>query len=319
MQDLNLAESFILWAKGEALDMGEKYIRRHIDFATANISKDELPENVDWRDIVDFIDGVKVMADRTSSWSFSKTDEEIRQLRHERKKEADLKRMTRADTANRLFDRYLHEGLDKDTEERFCKEYNRRFNSYVTPKYENLPLYIDGMSRKKGTSPFKLYDQQLKGASRLCIKGNGVLAYDVGVGKTATGIVANANQIQTGRSSRPLIIVPNSVYPKWVNDIHQLFPKIKVNELYNFGNDSIDKFRSKEDGHVLDIEPNSISVCTYEALKRITFTDESCRTTLFEDFAKLVSADFDGTEKENAAAIQKINDAIGTSSAVDDP
>ncbi len=318
IQNLNLAESFILWAKGISLETDATYNRRSIDFGIANISKDELPENITWHDIVDFIDGVKVMADRTSSWSFNKTEDEIKNLRQERKKEADLKRMVRAETANKLFDRYLHEGLDDETKERFCKEYNRRFNSYVIPKYEKLPLYIDGMSRMKGNSEFKLYEQQLKGTSRLCIKGNGILAYDVGVGKTATGIVANANQIQCARSRRPLIIVPNSVYPKWVNDIRELFPKIKVNDLYNFNDEAIDRFRSKEDGHTLNIEPSSISVCTYEALKRITFTEESCKTTLFTDFAKLLSADFDGSAKENAETFQKIKDTIGISSAVED-
>ena len=92
-------------------------------------------------------------------------------------------------------------------------------------------------------------------------RGNGLLAYDVGVGKTATGIVANINQIQTGRSKRPLIIVPNAVYSKWVTDIKQLFPNLKVNELYNFSDDHIKKFRDAEDNHKLNIPASSISVC----------------------------------------------------------
>ena len=103
------------------------------------------------------------------------------------------------------------------------------------------------MNAYKGKVPFKLYDQQLKGVARLSAKGNGLLAYDVGVGKTATGIVANINQIQTGRSHRPLIMVPNSVYAKWVTDIRQLFPNIQVNELYNFSDESISADRDEAD------------------------------------------------------------------------
>lgn len=316
VEERNLAESFILWAQGETVDSQRS--RHSMDYSTARIAREDLPDNVSWWDIVDFIDGKKVVADKTSSWSYGKTEDEIKHLRKERKKQADEKRMARQETANKLFDRYMHEGLDDKTRERFLAEYNRRFNSYVIPKYENLPLYIDGMNAYKGKTAFKLYDQQLKGVARLSAKGNGLLAYDVGVGKTATGIVANINQIQTGRSKRPLILVPNAVYSKWVTDIKQLFPNLKVNELYNFSDDHIKKFRDSEDNHKLNIPASSISVCTYEALKHITFTDKSCCGELFEDFSKLLSADFDGSANENAAMGEKIMGTIGTASCVND-
>ena len=316
IEERNLAESFILWTQGESVDTQTS--RRYLDYSTARISREELPDNVNWYDIVDFIDKKKVAAQKTSSWSYGRTEEEIKDLRRERKKEADEKRMARSETANRLFDRFIHEGLDEATRKRFLTEYNRRFNSYVIPKYENLPLYIDGMNSYKGKVPFKLYDQQLKGVARLSAKGNGLLAYDVGVGKTATGIVANINQIQTGRSHRPLIMVPNSVYAKWVTDIRQLFPNIKVNELYNFSDESISAYRDETDSHKLNIPVDSISVCTYEALKHITFTDESCEKELLADFANLLSADFDRTANENAAMEEKIKGTIGAASAVKD-
>lgn len=316
VEERNLAESFILWAQGETVDSQRS--RHSMDYSTARIAREDLPDNVSWWDIVDFIDGKKVVADKTSSWSYGKTEDEIKHLRKERKKQADEKRMARQKTANKFFDRFMHEGLDDKTQERFLAEYNRRFNSYVIPKYENLPLYIDGMNAYKGKTAFKLYDQQLKGAARLSAKGNGLLAYDVGVGKTATGIVANINQIQTGRSKRPLIIVPNAVYSKWVTDIKQLFPNLKVNELYNFSDDHIKKFRDAEDNHKLNIPASSISVCTYEAFKHITFTDKSCCGELFEDFSKLLSADFDGSANEKAAMGEKIMGTIGTASCVND-
>ena len=316
VEERNLAESFILWAQGETVDSQRS--RHSMDYSTARIAREDLPDNVSWWDIVDFIDGKKVVADKTSSWSYGKTEDEIKHLRKERKKQADEKRMARQETANKFFDRFMHEGLDDKTQERFLAEYNRRFNSYVIPKYENLPLYIDGMNAYKGKTAFKLYDQQLKGTARLSAKGNGLLAYDVGVGKTATGIVANINQIQTGRSKRPLIIVPNAVYSKWVTDIKQLFPNLKVNELYNFSDDHIKKFLDAEDNHKLNIPASSISVCTYEAFKHITFTDKSCCGELFEDFSKLLSADFDGSANEKAAMGEKIMGTIGTASCVND-
>lgn len=314
--DLNLQESFILWAGNETL-ANQKW-RGSIDFATANISREELGE-VSFLDVVNYIDGKPVKADAVKGYgTWNMSEEEKAQEKAERKKEADFKRQIRRDTANRLFDRYIHEGLDDNTKARLCSEYNRHFNSYVAPDYSKLPLFVDGMSAYKGDSKFKLYEQQIKGISFLCNKGNGLLAYDVGVGKTAAGIVATVNQIQTGRCKRPLIVVPNQVYSKWYTDMKQLFPNIKVNDLYNFNEDSVSQFIDKENPHKLNIEENSISLCTYEALKNITFTDESCRNALYQDFANLLSADMDGSDKENAESSDKIKGIIGSASHVED-
>ena len=317
IEKLNLQESFILWAKGmtwsDATGSGY-YWRGGIDYATANISEEELPQNVTWYDIVEYIDRKSVKADRVSTWR--KSDEEINADKAQKRKEAEEKRMARSETADRLFDKYLHEGLSPELSAKVEAEYNRRFNSYIIPDYSKLPLFIDGMSREKDGKKFKLYDQQIKGVSFLCNKGNGLLAYDVGVGKTAAGIVATVNQIQTGRCKRPVIVVPNAVYAKWYKDIQDLFPNIKVNDLYNLNKESSSKYRNAENPHKLDIPENSISLVTYEALKNITFTDESCENELLDDYSKLLSEDFDGSDRENAGAKEKIKGVIGVASQV---
>lgn len=315
--NLNLQESFILWAQNARLS--DQKWRGDIDFATANISREELGEELSFYDIVNYIDGKPVKAEPVRGWrTYDMSEEEKAAEKAERRKEADLKRQARSDTANRLFDRYLHEGLSDADKKRLSAEYNRRFNSYVAPDYSKLPLFVDGMSAYKGDSKFKLYDQQIKGISFLCNKGNGLLAYDVGVGKTAAGIVATVNQIQTGRSKRPLIVVPNQVYSKWYTDIRQLFPNVKLNDLYNFNSDFVSKYQDKKNPHNLNIPENSISLCTYEALKNITFTDESCENDLYEDFASLLSADMDGSARENAESSDKIKGVIGSASHVKD-
>ena len=317
IEKLNLQESFILWAKGQTWEQATGsgyYWRNGIDFATANISEEDLPQNVTWYDIVEYIDRKSVKADRVSTWR--KSEEEIYADKAQKRKEAEEKRMARSEAADRLFDKYLHEGLSPELSTKVEAEYNRRFNSYVIPDYSKLPLFIDGMSREKDGKKFKLYDQQIKGVSFLCNKGNGLLAYDVGVGKTAAGIVATVNQIQTGRSKRPLIVVPNAVYAKWYKDIQDLFPNIKVNDLYNLNKESSSKYRNAEDPHKLDIPENSISLVTYEALKNITFADESCENELFEDYSKLLSEDFEGSSRENAQNADKIKGVIGEASQV---
>ena len=311
---LNLQESFILWAKNESYaDMKD---RKSIDFSTSKISREDLNEKVSWSDIISYIDSESVKAERTSS--YFRDSDEVKQLKSQRKKEADEKRQARSDIANKLFDKYIHEGLSEQIKKNLEYEYNQKFNSYVAPDYSKLPLFIDGMSSHKGSSSFKLYEQQIKGISFLCNKGNGLLAYDVGVGKTAAGIVVTVNQIQSGRSKRPLILVPNQVYSKWYTDIKELFPNVQINDLFNLNEKSVAAFRDSENKNKLNIPENSISLITYEALSRMTFTDDSIKNALFEDFKNLLSIDFDGSEKENASAVEKIKEVIGYSSNVKD-
>ena len=126
--NLNLQESFILWAQNAKL--ADRKWRGDIDFATANISREELGEELTFYDIVNYIDGKPVKAEAVRGWrTYDMSEEEKAAEKAERRKEADLKRQARSDTANRLFDRYLHEGLSESDKKRLSAEYNRRFNS----------------------------------------------------------------------------------------------------------------------------------------------------------------------------------------------
>lgn len=107
---------------------------------------------------------------------------------------------------------------------------------------------------------FTLTNNQLDGLARLTTKGSGLLAYDVGVGKTVTGITATVKLIQNGKAKRPLVVVPKAVYKNWIRSFHEHFPNQKIVELGNMG----DKFYKGE-----PIPEGAISVCTYQALPNI--------------------------------------------------
>lgn len=302
-EEFSLREDFFRWARNVGPEANDMSSRWTIDWATANVSREELPPDLEWRDIVEYFDKVPVRAaaTRNRGWR-SESEEEI--LKAERRREAELRRMHRKDAADALFDRYIHEGLDPAERERLADIWNRTFNGYVQPRWEKLPLTVDGMASSVRDKPFRLFPQQVKGVSRLTAKGNGLLAYDVGVGKTASGIVANMAQLRSGRCLRPLIIVPNQVYAKWREDVRLLFPGAKINDLYNFGETSISPYKTKGDPHSLDIPEGSVSLCTYEALQKISFTDESISGPLREDFARLLSADGDMDQRERAVRLE---------------
>lgn len=263
--EVEKTDGFILspitdWAREYTTKDGVSLIKGFFDWAgfggsgDSPITREEIPAELIWHDIRDFIEKVPLRVDRNEAG----TDDKKEKVRYrERKKQL------RRDTAIKLFNRYLNEGLGVEDQKDLIAAWNEKSNSFVNPDYTKIPIFVDGMSSHKGKKQFDLLEQQLKGISMLINKGTGLLAYDVGVGKTACGIVATVNQIQTGRSKKPLICVPKPVYKNWIKSIHQLFPNITVNELGN-----LSKEYWKEG---MKIEDGSISVCTYEGLENIGF------------------------------------------------
>ncbi len=215
--DWELKSKFYCWVAGDSDD----YV--NIDWLSSPISKTEFPDNISWQDVIGYVEGFPF-----NNRSLSGTEGEIL-------------RLLRMETAERLFDRFLHEGLDAGSAKHVEDEWNERFNSFE-PKFD---YYLKGFSGRFDGKDFVFHEQQEKGFAFLCTKGNGLLAYDVGVGKTATGIAAVVHQMQVGKCLRPLIVVPKAVYPKWLHDTKELFPDIPVNELENLNKEVIDSLMRK--------------------------------------------------------------------------
>ena len=316
--NIPLYEDFINWATNCAsLDNYDEEnepinSRKSINnYTSAKIKREDIPEEISWKNIVDYIDGVPVPTGIDK-------DRDTKEVQNKKELIAGAIKDARKDTCYKLFNRYLQEGLPKEDQNRFVDFWNRINNATVTPDYQKLPLFIEGMSTFKGDYPFTLYKQQIEGINRLLSKGNGLLAYDVGVGKTAAGIVATVGQLQSNRCKRPLIIVPNQVYKKWVNDFRQLFPDIPVNDLFNLSDKYIEHCYDPVT-HSLLIEEGSVTIISDSALQKLTFSDERCENELSEEFGKLLGLTEDLASEDDkvvAAAKQKIKLAVGQASRI---
>lgn len=255
--DYDLKELFYRWISARTED--EDY--RDIDWLCSPVSKTDFPDDILWSDIIDYAEGI---ACKRMSLSQTENDE---------------RKISRMDTAEALFDRFLHEGLTSAQRDWVEQIWNQTFNSFSTVDYDNFDYTLQGFSGTYDGKKFILHEQQKKGFAFLCSKGNGLLAYDVGVGKTATGIATVMYQLQHSKCTRPLIIVPKAVYSKWVHDIQQLFPSVTLNKLENLNKDVIDDLRmnsvfSEENNNLL-LPANSVSICTAEAIEKIYFTEKS--------------------------------------------
>lgn len=220
-------------------------------------------------------------------------------------------RKRRREVGNSLFRRFLSTELTADQIKTIEDRYNRSFNSYYRPDYKQVPLLSAvndtfNPKGKPGKHPLSVKPVQKEGAAFLATKGAGLLAYDVGVGKTLTGIVAINEVLKRGWAKKPLVIVPNGTYQNWINEISEVIPGVKINSLMNLG------AAFKGDLASLEVEDGSISIITYDGLVKLGFKDETYQelTGDLRDVMLGMNNTKRGEEKEAAEVDKQIGRAI---------
>ena len=176
-----------------------------------------------------------------------------------------LVRERRKAAANDLFYKFLREELPDDLRNRFVKEFNRNYNNIHVPDYSKFPLFSKIHLNFKG-NPLNLTEVQKAGIGRQTTKGVGLLAHEVGFGKTLSGILSMHEAMERGNAKRPLIAVPNeSILKQWVDTIFETIPNAKVNVLGNLGKEyDLSKFANKD---------GEITLVTYEGFNNIGFSE----------------------------------------------
>ncbi|AZB25310.1 restriction endonuclease subunit R [Chryseobacterium bernardetii] len=176
-----------------------------------------------------------------------------------------LVRERRKAAANDLFQKFIREELSDELRERFVKEFNRNFNSIYVPDYSKFPLFSKIYQNFKGKE-LRLTEVQKAGIGRLTTKGVGLLAHEVGFGKTLSGILSMHEAMERGNAKRPLIVVPNdSILKQWIETIFETVPKAKLNVLGNLGKDyDLSKFDNRD---------GEITIVTYEGFNNIGFSE----------------------------------------------
>lgn len=179
------------------------------------------------------------------------------------------------------FAKFLHDALDIDDQQKVDMLWNRLYNGQSNLPYHRVPIGFRASARFKGF-PLELRPAQREGIAFINSVGSGILAYDVGVGKTLTAIVTLADAIVAGKAKRPLIVVPNPTYAKWIGEVIGYTDRngkfvpgvlshtgVEVNEWYNLGTDilrSIDIRKKVKEG--------TITIVTYEGFRRIGFSEK---------------------------------------------
>ncbi len=207
-------------------------------------------------------------------------------------------------TVDKTFADFLNTEISDKVKKDLVDKWNRNFNGLYTPDYTKMPMIVKGLNSEFYGKKLKLQNVQVEGVNFLTNKGVGLLGFEVGVGKTLSGIISTVQNMQMGRCKKPLIIVPKQVKPNWINEIHEAFPNIKVNDL-----DNLSKFNGK-------IEDGTLSVATFQALDNLWYKPETIEELKANTYS-IRDKDFNrsSTERGREKAKERNEEFIGKAEA----
>lgn len=124
-----------------------------------------------------------------------------------------------------IFNKFLNKILNEKCKRRLEYVWNERFNNYVEPKKYKFPVALSCTKKWKKDSPFRPNEPQIQSVQFMKNAGSGLLAYGVGVGKTASAILNVSYAFDNNFSNKALFVVPNATYEKWIGEIKGLTKK----------------------------------------------------------------------------------------------
>lgn len=216
------------------------------------------------------------------------------------------------DEAEKLYIRFLHEALTLSDQQKVDVHWNRVFNAHSSLQYHKIPIGLEVSNSFHGFE-FDIRPAQREGIAFMELVGSGIIAYDVGVGKTITAIIELANAIKTGKCSRPLVVVPNPTYKNWIKEMIGYDDKagvltgtgITINEWYNLGTDYLKKVKIDK-----SVKAKSVTLVTYEGLMKIGF-GEGVESALFAELSNILEQDHEQSDRDKEKRYEKYRELLG--------
>jgi superfamily II DNA or RNA helicase len=218
------------------------------------------------------------------------------------------KKQTR-DEGENLFKVFLHEAIEYKDQVRLDLYFNENFNAYCKLETHKIPVALEVSKKFKGFD-LSLSPAQAEGVAFIELVGSGIIAYDVGVGKTITAIINIINALNAGKCSRPLIVVPNPTYKNWLleilgnKELEGILSNtdVTLNTWYNLGVGT--KINLKE-----KVKERSITVVTYEGFQKMGFNQSTAADHLNE--LSDVLSQTDESERNQEKTFEKFREMIG--------
>ena len=139
------------------------------------------------------------------------------------------------------FRSFVRSLCEKDRNE-IERKFNYALNSYHLAEYDGSHLPLPGLSKK-----FRRDPQQLRAVWRFLTEGNGLMAHQVGSGKTVIQIELAMESRRLGLYRKPMLVVDNSTVMQFAQTFREAYPhsKILVGSPENFSPEKRYRFLSR--------------------------------------------------------------------------
>lgn len=117
---------------------------------------------------------------------------------------------------------------DQDQLEMLCDLYNETINCFSVVKYNGSHLTIKKGIYEGQSSSFVFREHQVNAIWRTLCQRGGLLAHQVGSGKTASLVASTYLGVNFGIFKNPIVAVPNNVLGQWLVEYKRIFPNARV-------------------------------------------------------------------------------------------
>lgn len=241
--------------------------------------------------------------------------------------------------AEELFSEFLAVGLTFEDSIVLDQLWNERYNAFtsVIQFVDKVPIGFNGSTMFKD-GLLEVKPAQRQGLAYLQLVGAGTLAYDVGFGKTLTGILNLAQEISQGAIKRPLIVVPKPTYKNWLKELFGFWisadgqrtdfnkfegatfhygafsgiTNVKLNDWYNLSGKHYEKLLAANKGDLNKLIPeNTITVVSYRGFEQMGFSRD-ISNELFDSIARVIMQKdvMEGQERTEKSAKKEAKEKV---------
>lgn len=250
--------------------------------------------------------------------------------------------------AEDLFSEFLATSLTFEDSVALDAIWNKKYNAFsnIIQFVDKIPVAYDGSAMFKN-GDLDIKPAQRQGLAYLQLVGSGCLAYDVGFGKTLTGILNLAQLVSQGAVKRPLVVVPKPTYKNWLKELFGYWTdgekvmfeefegaiyhygvfsgtNIKVNDWYNLSGEHYKGLLSEKHGSDVKgmlaqqsiglnelVSENTITVVSYKGFEQMGFS-RNVSTEMFDSISRvLMQKEATDDPKETAKLYEKIQGWLG--------
>ena len=211
------------------------------------------------------------------------------------------------DIGEELFAMFLAKGLTEQDRITIENVWNTDYNGLLNYDVNKVPILFQFVKSVGVGEPMDIRPEKRRALGFNMLTGSSCLAYGVGMGKTFASIFTLGQNLDMGICKKPLIVVPNSVYPQFLQEIKLLLPQYKVNGLYNL--------RGVFFSMAKKVEENTISIISASAIGILGFKGKEAGTKLYQRYARIVEQGIDledsRSEKEATQTAQQVAEFLG--------